>query len=323
LSIAKAIADWGASPDRLYELWLAVFALALTLASFGAWYLACRPGRGGGALVAAWTLLAPGPIAFCVCDACRRLDAALTEPAALVSKAVLIAVATSAAYWLPRRHAGPSGLAPARLSLLLVAGVAAAAAWAAHCFYQAVEPTPATLPPMPAAMAWLTVDSHQGKTDRGNTIPLLAPDTAQHYGDVPISVQFSGRFNERLIELAPPDDQANCHGWVFTGGSFGVRGKDVDSILSDNSYQQVQQPRAGDLIVYRESGGRVVHSGIVRLAEPDLVLVESKWGGNARYLHRLFDQAYGDRCEFYRSARHGHLLGVLPVTRPSARPTVP
>src|SRR6185503_14107368 len=113
-----------------------------------------------------------------------------------------------------------------------------------------------------------------------------------------------------------PDNRANCHGWVFTGGWFGIAGQDVDKILLDNDYDRVEQPRPGDLVIYRDTEGRAAHSGIVRLAEGDLVLVESKWGAQARYLHRLLDQAYATTYEFYRSPRHGHFISLGQVNAP-------
>src|SRR5205807_1160464 len=77
---------------------------------------------------------------------------------------------------------------------------------------------------------------------------------------------------------APPDATSNCHGWVFTGGRYWVKGGAVEDILRDNGYRTVEDPRPGDLVVYRDDQGAVSHTGVVSSVGADgLVLVESKW----------------------------------------------
>src|SRR5205807_1031471 len=68
---------------------------------------------------------------------------------------------------------------------------------------------------------------------------------------------------EGVVHVAGPDPTYNCHGWVFAGGRGWIHGGDVDAILKDNGYVQVKQPGVGDLIVYRDSSGGIVHSGFV------------------------------------------------------------
>jgi hypothetical protein len=146
-------------------------------------------------------------------------------------------------------------------------------------------------------------------TDAGTPIELLKAEDGR-LTDVPLAALFGDYFRERIIEVAATDDRANCHGWVFTGGRYAVGGHDVDAILADNQYHPVQEPQPGDVIVYRDAQGKVMHSGLVRLADGDLVLVESKWGAHARYLHRPLDQAYAAQYGFYRSPRQGHLISL-------------
>src|SRR5207247_1932023 len=84
----------------------------------------------------------------------------------------------------------------------------------------------------------------------------------------------------------------------------------VDTILWENEYDVVERPAAGDVIVYRDGTGHVVHTGIVRFAQDDLVVVESKWGGRGRYLHQPLDQAYSTSFQYYHSPRPGNLIQV-------------
>jgi hypothetical protein len=112
----------------------------------------------------------------------------------------------------------------------------------------------------------------------------------------------------RAIRTSAPDSTSNCHGWVFTGGRFYVRPESVPIILEDNGYEFVTQPRSGDAVIYRNVAGRIIHSGIVRVCDDDVILVESKWGALGRYLHSPADQVYATKWAFYRSPRSGHIV---------------
>jgi hypothetical protein len=112
-----------------------------------------------------------------------------------------------------------------------------------------------------------------------------------------------------LMRTAPADRSYNCHGWVFTDGRYLVDGADVDRILNDNGYVPVTTPREGDLIVYKDSGVHICHSGIVRAVTDDgLVLVESKWTSMGRFLHPPEAYLPGTPRIYYRSPRNGHWL---------------
>src|SRR5260370_28873968 len=109
--------------------------------------------------------------------------------------------------------------------------------------------------------------------DAGRPIPLktrefnLAPAELQA-GDAALFT--NGKFAARALRTAPPSDQYNCHGWVFTDGRFCINSQDVDTILHDNNYQPVHDPKPGDLVVYRSSGN-ITHTGIVPPAVPLLI----------------------------------------------------
>jgi hypothetical protein len=114
----------------------------------------------------------------------------------------------------------------------------------------------------------------------------------------------------KLIKTANADASSNCHGWVFASGRFHVRGFHVDPILSDNAYSEVPQPQPGDVIVYRDSSGTPVHTGVVRFAGSDTMLIESKWGQMGRFLHTPENQPYSSEWKYYRSSRDGHALQI-------------
>jgi hypothetical protein len=299
-----------------------MFVFACIVALSGLWCWVCRSGRVRGVTWALWTFAALAPIACCFGDGIDRLDAALAPGVGLLAKALLIALGLAGSAWFTRhqlsvaklRAVQASGEVLWRLPWPLVAGSAAAAVWGGVCFYQSVaaEPAqPAGAPELPPFVQWARTEETKGVTDRGNLINLIAPQNPQDFRPILMSELFGGRFNERLVQVAPPDGRSDCHGWIFTGGAFGIVGEALRIILLDNGYAPVHPPRPGDLVVYRDADGVVAHSGIVRLVENDLILVESKWGPQACYLHRVLDQPYAASYEFYRSPRDGHLIRLV------------
>lgn len=116
---------------------------------------------------------------------------------------------------------------------------------------------------------------------------------------------------EGTILRDPPDAKSNCHGWAFTGGQFLLRGNEVEQILHDNSYQTVPNPQSGDLIIYRNESGEILHTGVVRgVLDEGTVMIESKWGVDGRYLHLPTDQPYSQIYGYYRSSRPGHRIEI-------------
>jgi hypothetical protein len=161
----------------------------------------------------------------------------------------------------------------------------------------------------------------QALTDRDAPIGLLLMAPQEVPGQPEdMEQQFVGELarNHQLINSGPADPGHNCHGWVFTGGRYWVDGSDVPRILRDNGYQPVAHPRAGDLVVYRDSASEeVVHTAVVRaVTEEGLVLVESKWGQMGRYIHPPDKLRFANPFRYYRSSRQGHLLRGLEQTGP-------
>ncbi len=165
------------------------------------------------------------------------------------------------------------------------------------------------------------------RTDRRAPITLCAVADLKDYHGNPETEERAvreGPMALRVIRTAIPSPESNCHGWVFTGGRFWVKGEEVDRILADNGYVPVASPRAEDIVIYRDDNGMVLHTARVEaVTRNGLVLVEGKWGQFGRFLHAPEDQPYSRNWAWYRSPRDGHLLRGLdepPSTGP-ARPT--
>ncbi len=146
-------------------------------------------------------------------------------------------------------------------------------------------------------------------TDLGRKIELFHYEELKTLESIENSVLEAERYAHEVIRIEGPNSTSNCHGWVFTGGSFGVLSEQVDTILAENGYEPVAQPEAGDLVIYRDDSGHVMHTGVLRFVGDDgVLLVESKWGPLGVFLHAPETQPYGQQFGFWRSPRLGHRL---------------
>jgi len=145
-------------------------------------------------------------------------------------------------------------------------------------------------------------------TDSGRAIALFHFKMYSTDAEVERFMRSTEQQRSQIIRLMDANPASNCHGWIFTGGRYGVRDTDVRSIVADNAYVEVAEPQEGDLAIYTK-GEQVAHSGIVRMASKhEPVLVESKWGPFGVYLHAAEQQPFAGTCKFYRSSRRDHLL---------------
>jgi hypothetical protein len=167
--------------------------------------------------------------------------------------------------------------------------------------------------PLVAGAGFHSIDGLVAVTDLGQPLPLIAYDDEESLGEVERQYLGAKSFEHQIIRIAGPSTACNCHGWVYTGGRFAIQSRYIDDLLSDNGYVVVEQPQPDDLVIYRGPAGTVEHTGLVRLAGKDgLVLVESKWGPLGVYLHPVDSQPYGTSRGFYRSPRAGHLVSIVP-----------
>lgn len=204
---------------------------------------------------------------------------------------------------------------------LLVAMFLATAYWLGHRIFHDTRntldfslfaDTPGTLSEVPGQVL---------VTDRGRVLPVFCWEVEdQVFEDfAALSAARLRDSHQAIILRAPPDKWANCHGWVFTGGAYLMRGREVAKLLADNGYQVVDHPTVNDVVVYRGGKGTILHTGLVRgVLDDGTVLVESKWGLEGRYLHRPEDQPYSPQFSYYRSPRVGHLATLVSPDTPTA-----
>lgn len=273
-----------------------LLGLAGPLLGMASWTNRARLGIGIAALLMLWSVTA---FAF------KQPIHAWALPAAVAS-AYLLALAV-------RRHrdslARAAASRRAQSALFLFAGPLFICVWATHL--DSLTPV-MELPPddasQPASVSEPIPTSRSALTDRGLSIRLYTHSSLAKVEEAQSENAAMRLHQAALILVAEPDAICNCHGWIFTNGQYWIQSNDVDMILTDNGYRKTVSPRAGDLIIYRDGDDRVTHSGLVRLVNDGLILVESKWGQSGRYLHRPADQSYSTNWHFYHSSRPGHWL---------------
>jgi hypothetical protein len=152
------------------------------------------------------------------------------------------------------------------------------------------------------------VRATQAFTDNGRAISLFHFKMYSTNDEVERFMRSTEKERSQIIRLMEANPASNCHGWIFTGGRYGIRDSEVWSIVADNAYMEVTEPQEGDLAVYM-TGNQIRHSGLVRMASKHApVLVESKWGPFGVYLHAVEQQPFAGTCKFFRSPRRDHLL---------------
>ncbi len=312
------------SAPAILLIWLIGFALAMGLAGSGVWCLVVRKGRVANRTWAAWSAASLLPACLAFWDVFHRLDPGFVGSFVLVLETLLLAGVAIAFYVLGTRQrsgernnrqaSGPAGAR--RLSWVLVALNAVAAIWASHRLYECTALDDSAY--LASLADWLPQPTREVRavTDRGGSINLYTavanPAAVVPNRDARAAAE-ARHFLDRRIKRRDSAPPSNCHGWVFTGGRYFLGPDDVEKILVENDYRPVTSPKGGDLIIYRDAAGNIVHSGIVRLAEGDLVIVESQWGTGARYLHEPATPAYSPSFEYYRSPRTGHWVRMIDV----------
>ncbi|MEU7633028.1 hypothetical protein AB0C34_24130 [Nocardia sp. NPDC049220] len=115
---------------------------------------------------------------------------------------------------------------------------------------------------------------------------------------------------DQLEPLAPINPHYNCHGYTFSrdGEAGWLAGRWVDGILSDNGFRRISDVGAaapGDVVVYRDAGSVVTHSGVVAGVTSGEVYVDSKQAALSLVRHRLHEvsEMYGSDVAVYRTDR--------------------
>jgi len=236
--------------------------------------------------------------------------------------AVAVALTVSVLHLsLSSRNLRTAAIPHAVACMVLFVGSGTAAYWSGQRFYEMTEPYTdvGLLTETPGQLRERT--DLVAVTERGMEVPLyhwdVNHDAFEYYAALE-PTRYSSLW-AAVIQRAPPDERANCHGWVFTGGKYLLRGRGVEQILADNGYSVTDSPQPGDLVIYRDAQQSINHTALVRgVLDEGTVMVESKWGIDGRYLHRPEDQPYAPDFRYYRRSRPGHQVSIQSKSASSA-----
>ena len=139
-------------------------------------------------------------------------------------------------------------------------------------------------------------------TGKGNIIPNR---TWTRFGDAQCR-RDTARFQQMLprAQLRSARGNHNCMGLAFAARRTAIDIDHLPTILQEDGYRPLgdaEVPREGDLVAYRNEDG-YSHVGLVWTpGEHDEMLVLSKWGALAEFLHPLREvpPAYGSEVEFW------------------------
>jgi hypothetical protein len=188
----------------------------------------------------------------------------------------------------------PSGWAgPVQLGVLVMAGVSQLGlAAAAH--RPGRKPVALALAAAALLTGWLAWRSWE--LDEIIRSPLPDPIIEQQF--------LREHFPRGAIETAPPDERYNCHDFTFFGGPATGAKRHPEELLIEQGFRPVDVPSVGDIIIYRERNGAIMHSGIVKaVGVGGFILIESKWGGRGRYLHQPEVQGMDAIISYYSNKR--------------------
>ena len=101
----------------------------------------------------------------------------------------------------------------------------------------------------------------------------------------------------RAIPRNNPNPFYNCYGKTFASSRTMIGIESVRMILDDDGYTEISKDNIlpGDIIIYYDLKGEVVHSGVVvRKQDPQSIYpwVVSKWGMLNEFCHLAYDCPY-------------------------------
>jgi len=289
--------------------WMLMACLGAVSVVIGMFLLLTPHLRRSAEILHLWSTSSLALCAVAVIDLIVGLRGTLSGTGLLLCRGVIFSATIALAFVILRRPfrnvMAPSG-AWLRTAVTPTLIGLAATGWASH---RALEPTGGEL--LDEQSNLVEVSGVDLRTDRGYLVPVYqtrSPGVRDQRRQASRSIQKSD-VSQEAWKRSAPDRQTDCHGWVFADGQFVIKSKSVDRILDDNGYRLVAEPDSGDLIVYRDEKGVVLHTGTVKATgDRGFVLIESKWGFTNCFWHEPEQQPYSQRYAYYRSPREGHRL---------------
>ncbi len=146
------------------------------------------------------------------------------------------------------------------------------------------------------------------------TVPSISGNAVSVYSATRDYNDFEQAYWDSMINSYPNNTMVynstpyyNCHSYAWykhlNSNPYWI--DNPSPCINDNVTISVSSPQLKDIVVYRDSAGRIAHSGVV-YDTSDGMLICSKWGPSAVFMHALDDvpDSYLNNgvvdCEFYR-----------------------
>ena len=128
------------------------------------------------------------------------------------------------------------------------------------------------------------------------------------------AIQHIKKLNPNAI-LRSASNTYNCVGMVFATRRTWVDPEHISIFLNDDGYRRLEninQTELGDVVVYRDNSGEIVHVGIIIEKRVDFSNAEtrykvlSKWGQWAEYIHDPDDvlPTFGHPSEYWTDRKN-------------------
>ena len=170
-------------------------------------------------------------------------------------------------------------------------------------------------------------DSWTVLTPNGSWVPvtIVSSEWTQPDGLYSANHEYDNTIPEAVL-VGDSSKRYNCHSyaWYMPSTSNPYWMAVPASYYLDGSYEEANNPIAGDVICYFDSSGFNIHSGIVIellsgvpngvCGNSNLVKVRSKWGDHGLYEHR------GDHCPY--TSNYGGSAAYVRYYRPRTNETI-
>ncbi len=112
---------------------------------------------------------------------------------------------------------------------------------------------------------------------------------------------------DQVKKTSPATQSYDCHGLTLDDGRTWIDNDYAEDIARAMGYKEISNcnpntPQVGDIIIYRNANGDVVHTGKVISTTGGKVKIHSKWGSWPNYEHDVdaVPPSYGNNVSYYR-----------------------
>lgn len=131
-----------------------------------------------------------------------------------------------------------------------------------------------------------SIKTTQGRRVRHCHVPRRPCTRELNEAEIEEARDLAAEINSNAIEKSPPTAEFNCHGFAYTNG-HGWFNHPERFFEDDFDQMSLQSAQRHDVVIYM-SDDTLMHSArVTRVANGQIVELESKWGNLAVLIHTL------------------------------------